>query len=349
MSEYNELAVPDDDWMSHAFVSKLATQVSLPYKKPKTGTTQIVRRNGSLEVSFTVTKSNGVLPYGKYPRLIEMWATTMIKTRDSCFDPKTNILSLGTTFREFLRLVNIEVGGWQLKSIKSQLENLFSCTYTIVNEDDTQSHGVSFGVAEEWHIDWLRSEPQEHGLFVNWVRLSQGYVDKLRDNPVPVNLAIAAQISSPMALDIYWWLTRRYSYLHKRQSITWQQLYTQFGSSNVLRSFKQSFKRAVKEVQAVYPEARITCGRDYVTIYPSATSVPTTAQTRHTERLAAKTSGHDDGHWFEVMGEDGRGQVYGSLDIYSLADARAHLSGEVPPEQCPVCQYDDRNRSHHGG
>lgn len=350
MSEYSDLAVPDDDWMSHAFVSRLATQVSLPYKKPKNGTKQLVRRNGNLEVAFTVTSSNGVLPYGKYPRLVEMWATTMIKSHDSCFDPETNVLNLGGTFREFLRLVGIEVGGWQMRSIKSQLENLFACTYTVTNSDDGQSHGVSFGVAEEWHIDWLRSEPQEHSLFPNWVRLSQGYVDKLRDNPVPVDLKIAAKISSPMALDIYWWLTRRYSYLHARQTITWQQLYGQFGSTNVLRSFKQSFKRAVKEVLEVYPEARITCGKDYVTLYPSATSVPTTAQTRHAERLESKAAknGHDDGHWFSVAGADSGSQVYGSLDFYSLADARAHLGGEVSPDECPVCAYDERNRELHG-
>lgn len=336
--------------MSHAFVSKLATQVSLPYRKPKNGISRIVRRNGRLSVTFTATNENGVLPYGKYPRLVEMWATTMVKTNNPCFDPETNVLNLGTTFREFLRMIGVEVGGKSLRTIKPQLENLFGCTYSINNNDESHSQGIAFTVAEKWHIDWLSSEPQEHGLFENWVKLSQGYVDKLRDNPVPVDLSVIAKLSSPIALDVYAWLTRRYAYLHSRQSITWEQLYNQFGSTNVLRSFKQSFKKAVAEVQSAYPEAKIICGKTYVTIYPSTTSVPTTAQTRHAEHLESRKTkaGRDDGHWFEVMGEDGKGQVYGSLDVYTLADARAHLSGEVSPDECPVCAYDTRNRALHG-
>ena len=39
---------------------------------------------------------------------------------------------------------------------------------------------VDFTVAEKYQIDWLRNEPQSHGLFENWVQLSQRYVDNLR-------------------------------------------------------------------------------------------------------------------------------------------------------------------------
>lgn len=349
MIDDSSLVVPDDEpWMSHAFISKLATQVSLPYRRPKDGTTQLVRRNGNLSVAFTVTSSDGVLPFGKYPRLFELWACSMIKTGNPCFDPESNTLRLGTTFREFLKILGIQVGGRQLHTIKPQLENLFSCTYTITNNDDSHSRGVSFSVAEKWQIDWLKNEPQERGLIDNWVRLSQGYVDKLKDNPVPVSLDVIAQLRSPMAIDIYWWLARRYAYLHSRQSITWDQLYLQFGSKSVMRSFKQTFMKAVREVQLAYPEARITCGPRYVTLYPSTTSVPTTAQTRHVQRLNAGSLAKHDGHWFEVMGAAGKGQVYGSLDDYSLADARAHLADEISHEECPVCRYDERNREFHG-
>lgn len=343
-----ELIVPGDEpWMSHAFVTKLATQVSLPYRRPSPGVSRIVRSNGTLSVTFSATNTDGILPFGKYPRLFEMWACTMVKTANPCYDPETRTIHLGTTFREFLRTIGINVGGRQLHTIKPQLEHLFACTYAISNNNATHSQGIAFTVAEKWRIDWLSNEPQEHGLFENWVTLSEGYVDKLKDSPVPVDLSIVAKLRSPIALDIYWWLSRRYSYLHTKQSIKWSQLYGQFGSSASPRKFKQNFKAAVAEVLDVYPGARITCGRDYVTLYPSATSVPTTAQTRHTERIAAKTHERD-GHWFEVMGENGKGQVYGSLEDYSLADARAHLSGEVLPDECPVCAYDARNRELHG-
>ena len=344
------LIVPSDEpWMSHAFVSKLATQVSLPYRRPKDGVSRISRRNGNLSVTFSVANENGVLPYGKYPRLFELWATTMVKTDDECWNPETNVINLGSTFREFLKLIKVQIGGRQLQVIKPQLENLFSCVYSISNSDDTHSRGVNFVVAENFQIDWLRNEPQERSLFENWVQLSQGYVEKLRDSPVPVDLDVIAKLNKPMALDVYWWLARRYSYLRSRQSITWQQLYRQFGSGAAMRSFKQHFKRAVAEVVAAYPEAKITCGKDYVTLYPSATSVPTTAQVRHAERLAAKPqSGHDDGHWFEVAYSGGHGQVYGSLEDFSTVQAQAHLAGDGPVDACPVCRYDERNQPLHG-
>ena len=284
MTDSTDIEIPDDPWMSHAFISKLMTQVSLPYRKPKNGVKEVVRRNGNLTAKFTAT--GDCLPYGKYPRLFEMYACTMVKAGDPSFDPETRTLNLGTTFREFLRLLNIEVGGRQLKTIKPQLDNLFRCAYTISNNTASTSNGVAFTVATKWQIDWLRNEPQEHGLFENWVRFSQEYIDYLRDSPVPVDLSIVAQLNSPMSLDVYWWLTRRYSYLHERQTITWQQLYNQFGSTNVMRNFKQSFQKAVDEVSYVYPQARITCGRNYVMIYPSETSVATTAQTRAAEVLA---------------------------------------------------------------
>ena len=339
----DDLAVPEDEpWMTRAFISKMATQVSLPYRQPKSN--KIVRTNGHLTVTFS---SSDVLPYGKYPRLWEMWACTMIKTGNPCFDAETNTINLGSTFREFLRMIGINVGGRQLHTIKPQLEHLFSCTYSISNNDQGHSNGIAFTVGKEWHIDWLANEPQERGLFANWVRLSDEYADKLRDSPVPINLEVVSKLTSPIALDVYWWLSRRYAYLHKRQVVSWDQLYAQFGSAATMKKFRQNFRRAVADVQSVYPEAKITCGRRAVTIYPSATSVPTTAQTRRAERLAAKTPDRD-GHWFTVAGADGGSQVYGSLDIYTLADARAHLSGEVPPDKCPVCGYDDRNRSHHG-
>ncbi|MFT9286521.1 MAG: replication protein RepA [Lacticaseibacillus paracasei] len=287
MNHSTDIELPDDPWMSHAFISKLMTQVSLPYRKPKNGVDKVQRKNGNLNVEFRGGRTG--LPYGKYPRLFEMYACTMVKSGDPSFNPETRTLNLGTTFRAFLRLLNLEVGGKSLKTIKPQLENLFGCSYLITHDNESQSNGAAFTVANKWQIDWLRNEPQEHGLFENWVRFSQEYIDYLRDSPVPVDLSIVARLNSPMSLDAYWWLTRRYSYLHERQSITWQQLYNQFGSDASIRKFKENFKKAVSDVRVVYPQANITCGRNYVTLFPSQTAVPTTAQTRATELLSKQS------------------------------------------------------------
>ena len=123
----------------------------------------------------------------------------------------------------------MNVGGKSLHTIKPQLERLFKCVYIISNNTETTSQGINFTVAEKYQIDWLRNEPQSHGLFENWVQLSQRYVDMLRDHPVPVDLKVIARLRKPMAIDVYWWPTKRVYNLRERVTITWQQLYRQFG------------------------------------------------------------------------------------------------------------------------
>jgi hypothetical protein len=281
-TRFKELTLPEGEpWMSHGFVSKIAAQVSLPYRRPKDNAKEIVRRNGNLVVRFI--SGEDCLPYGKYPRLFELWACTMIKTNNPCFDPETNVLHLGTTFREFLRMIDVQVGGRQLKSIKPQLERLFACSYHISNNTENETNMCNFVVAEKSRIDWLRNEPQAHGLFENWVQLSQGYVNMLRDHPVPVDLKVIARLRKPMAIDVYWWLTKRVYNLHEPVTITWQQLYQQFGNDSELRKFKENFRNALAEVTEVYP-CRVTLGPQRVTVFPNRTSVPTVAQTRAIER-----------------------------------------------------------------
>ena len=70
----------------------------------------------------------------------------------------------------------------------------------------------------------------------------------LRDNPVPVDLKVVSALKKPMAIDIYWWLTKRVYNLHEPATISWQQLYQQFGSDSELKDFKRKFKRALGDV-----------------------------------------------------------------------------------------------------
>ena len=106
----------------------------------------------------------------------------------------------------------------------------------------------------------------------NWVRLSSEYVDMLRDNPVPVDLKVVSALKKPMAIDIYWWLTKRVYNLHEPATISWQQLYQQFGSDSELKDFKRKFKRALGDVLEVY-QCKITVGPQRVTVFPSQTGV----------------------------------------------------------------------------
>lgn len=348
MDNSKQLTVPDNEpWMSHAFISRVAAQVSLPYRRQDAK--EIIKRNGTLEVRFATTSD--CLPYGKYPRLFELWACTMIKSENDCWNPETRRLSLGSTFRDFLRLLNIEVGGRQLRTIKPQLERLFRCVYSVVNlTDPSKTDLANFVVAPKVHIEWL-SEGHNLGRGVaadNWVILSKEYVQMLRDNPVPVDLRAVAQLRSPMSIDIYWWLTKRYYGMHSRSNISWQQLYDQFGSNCRMAKFKENFKEAVAEVQGVYSSARITCGKDYVTLWPSPTAVPTVAQIKRRQGMMSTRSSMKNGdgsHWINIAGW---GSVWMTTEAFEVDVAREHLDGTISEKTCPVCIFDERNIEMHG-
>ena len=63
------------------------------------------------------------------------------------------------------------------------------------------------------------------------VTLSTDFFEGIVQNPVPVDMrALKALKRSPMALDIYCWLTYRLSYLRKPTEIPWSALQMQFGA-----------------------------------------------------------------------------------------------------------------------
>lgn len=329
------------EWLSHAFVSRLASQVSFPYRRPEGR--EIVRANGGLTVTFAATGPNRTLPYGRYPRLIEMWMATMVKTGGDCWDPETRTISMGSSFRRFMRLIGAEVGGKSLRNIRVQIENMCSCSYAIENRDDTGTTGVNFVVAERYHIGWLDGGSQADASD-NWITLSKGYTEKLVESPVPVSLEKVALLTKPMSLDIYAWLSRRFSYLHSSTLVTWDQLRGQFGGgSATMRRFRQTFRAALADVLEVYPEARVTVGPSGVTLHPSATSVPTV----HEVRAAAAKPGRrsDGGHWTAVRPY---GRVWTTSELFDVDAARAHFEGTVPVGSCVFCGFDERNGDTHG-
>ncbi len=272
------------------FVSRVASQVSLPYRR--TNERQIIRHNGDLTVTFTAQGEE--MPYGKWPRLFDAYLATMVTSKDPSYDPSRRRLYLGGTWRSFMRRLGANVGGSQLKVIKQQMENWFKTSYMVERVNDAESQGVAFQVGEGWRIDWLKDEPQDDVLpgFDNWVEFGERFIEKVVcDNPVPVSLEALSRLGkSPMALDVYLWVNRRMSYLREPSLVPWQLLYQQFGSSNVMRSFKQSFKKAVDRVREAYPSVNITVSDERgVTLFPSRTLLPTTAQTRAAELLSKQS------------------------------------------------------------
>lgn len=91
-TRFKDLTLPEDEpWMSHGFISKIAAQVSLPYRKPKGGVKEIERRNGSLVVPIWRGPS---IPFRvRCARLMNAIAPCMGTSRNHCSDTQKSKLT----------------------------------------------------------------------------------------------------------------------------------------------------------------------------------------------------------------------------------------------------------------
>ena len=97
---------------------------------------------------------------------------------------------------------------------------------------------------------------------------------------MPIDLrAYKALRGSPLAMDVYTWLTYRMSYTDRRtRPIPWEALMGQFGSNydtqRAVLDFKRAFIKALKAVQIVYPRANVQLADTVIILIPSPPHVP---------------------------------------------------------------------------
>jgi len=101
--------------------------------------------------------------------------------------------------------------------------------------------------------------------------LGQSFFDETTQSAVPVDLrAIRHLRSSPLAIDLYVWLTYRMSYLKKPTVIPWESLQAQFGADyGRPRDFGRRAMGHLKAVVRVYPTLRVGQTDAGLRIYPS--------------------------------------------------------------------------------
>lgn len=127
--------------------------------------------------------------------------------------------------------------------------------------------------------DWLGRERGRTCLYPNScssvVVLSAEFYDELLTHAVPIDLRpLGALKGSPLALDIYSWLTYRMSYLRKPCLIPWEALQTQSGANySRPRDFKRKFLAHLADVLHVYPSARLSEQPAGLLLRPSPTHV----------------------------------------------------------------------------
>ena len=278
------------------FMARSLVQATLPYREPKNSPPAWGRTNG--EVSLVIQpgyyfkkepvlgKTGKVLredqipvsigyPYGSNPRLILAWVATEVVRA------KSRELVLGDSMTDFMSQIGIQnaTGGKRgtITSLKEQMRRLFAANIAITTDPKSVNWANDgFRVADRANFFWDPLTPDQPSLFKSTLVLSERFYNELVEHPVPVDMrALRALRQSPMAIDIYGWLTWRFYALSRRTHIPWESLQMQFGSEvKSSRKFRQTFGDALKQVLLVYPDAKVEPTKSSLVLMPSNTSVP---------------------------------------------------------------------------
>lgn len=254
---------------SVGFMARALVQATLPHKKPKE--MHFSRKNGKYTLSIMADPSIG-LPYGVVPRLLLAWITTeAVRT-------KKREIELGDSLSDFMRELDLVPTGGRWGSItrlKDQMRRLFSSVVRAHYQDSTGEVGKTITPVEEYQLWWAPKQPEQAALWKSTIRLGEGFFNEVINNPVPIDLrALKALKKSPMALDIYMWLTYRMYSVKKPLVINWELLQLQFGSDYAddktgRQGFRRGFTRALNKVLVVYPEANVETDKQGILIAPS--------------------------------------------------------------------------------
>jgi hypothetical protein len=267
------------------FMGRALVQATLPYREPDpklpvwgrvAGNTSLIIKPGYYPNPKTKTLESMGYPYGTIPRLLLAWiGTEAVRTKE-------RQLVLGKSLSEFMDQLGItaQTGGknGSITRVREMMKRLFAADMAIVKGDGIEGGDFAtskFSVADETALWWDPQTPDQAGLWQSTVTLSQRFFDEIVKTPVPIDLrALKALRQSPVAIDLYCWLTYRNFSLRSPTTVPWAALQLQFGSSAVQeKKFRETVRRALHQVLTVYP-AKVTPTSAGLELQPSRTSVP---------------------------------------------------------------------------
>lgn len=250
---------------SLSFMARALIQATMPHSKLDGH--EFKRRNGAFKLTILADSEVG-LPYGSIPRLLIAWITTeavRIKQRE---------IILGDSLTAFMSHLDLTPTGGRwgtITRLREQMTRLFSaaisCTY-----DDGQHWAIkSVQPVVQANLWWHPKNPAQASLFESTLTLGEEFFKEIITCPIPIDMtALKTLKKSPMALDIYCWLTYRMSYLRKNTTIPWEALQVQFGSNySRIRDFKRYFLTQLRSVLIVYPEAKVGYDEGGLILSPS--------------------------------------------------------------------------------
>lgn len=269
------------------YMPRSLVAVSLPHSKPDGPYYQ--RRNGNYMLTMTATNPKYQLPYGSLARLELAWITTqaVINSKNKLLDENNKLeISLGKSFATFIKTLGLSLsGGVACSRVRLREQMLRLINTTILCHRDDNRKGISecaerINLTQSYQL-WWNPDKSEQGniLAKSTITLSKEFFNEIISSPVPVDFrALQALTKSPLQMDIYTWLTYRFSFLEKDVFIPWGLLKNQLGTSypdtpQGISHFKNKFKQAMYKVWEIYSEANVQLEGKGVLLLPSPTHV----------------------------------------------------------------------------
>lgn len=242
------------------YSTRVLTQAGLPHQDPGVDKTAWVRRNGKFRMIINAGRVfdeagndlNVGLPYGVYPRLLLVYICRQVVLK------RDRRIPLGDSLSGFMKELGLGVSGGKEGSIgkfKDQMNRLFRANISYDWADkrlDIVGGGFDNApVAKQVRLWWHEKDPNQIPLFDSYVLLDQDFYEEILAHPVPIHMEVIRLFKrSPLAIDIYTWLTNRIMSVKERQFITWKALMAQLGSDYTdPKNFKKMAWRYMQKIE----------------------------------------------------------------------------------------------------
>ncbi|WP_313630015.1 replication protein RepA [Pseudomonas sp.] len=250
------------------YMARAMIWASMPHKKIDGAFYK--RDNGLASITMLVDPDIG-LPYGKLPRLISAWLTREAKLTGS------RELKLGRSFNEFVEKLGLSTSGGlrgDTSRLKMQATKLFSTTISLKAHQGQDFSYKNVALSDEGILRWGQKNPGGGSLWESTITLSEAFYRECMDYAVPFDLRVLHCLRSPLAIDLYLWLTWRMFILRRPALIPWDALRFQFGvgyatTPQGMAHFRAEFNRCLHDVHVLYPAARLSSERDGLRLLPS--------------------------------------------------------------------------------
>ena len=277
LKQVNQLVEASEGEPDLGFMARLLALCSLPRTNPR-DRKEYVRRNGPCALVMSAGGLNK-LPYGNLPRLLLAWVCSeAVRTQSPD-------LVLGRSLYEFMHKLGLEdrSGGLhgERARLKNQMRRLFSCSVQLVYVEGDHEVVVSSFIAERAEFWWSAARPDAPTLWDSTVQLGERFFQEIIAHPIPLDLhTLRALKRSPLGLDLYFWLVHKTFALRQPLTLSWRQLYRQFGASPAhggpayINSFRRSVLREFKKIKRAWPGLGYRTVTGGLVIEPSPPRIP---------------------------------------------------------------------------